>query len=148
MFDKILIVCTGNICRSPIGEALLRDRLAQKNPSRPRRIMSAGVGALVGHPADPLAIEVCREAGLDIDGHRAQQATLPLMSSMDLILTLDQSHSDWINRQYPQLRGRVHKLLKWRKDADVPDPYRQPREAFDQAFELIEYGVDDWLKRL
>ncbi|WP_028008556.1 low molecular weight protein-tyrosine-phosphatase [Solimonas flava] len=144
MFNRIIVVCTGNICRSPIGEGLLRQRLQ----GRDIEILSAGTGALVGFPADPLAVEVAADHGLDISAHRAQQATLPLLSSMDLVLTLDQGHSDWINARYPQLRGRVHKLLKWRENADVADPYRQPKEAFEQAWADIDAGVDDWLKKL
>ncbi|HUP91662.1 MAG TPA: low molecular weight protein-tyrosine-phosphatase [Solimonas sp.] len=149
MFNKILVVCTGNICRSPIAEALLRQRLAEKDKGQGQRtIASAGVAALIGYPADPLAIEVSRDAGLDIQDHRAQQATQPLLSAMDLILTLDQTHNDWITRTYPQLRGRVHKLLRWRNNGDVADPYRQGRAAFDKAFEDIQLGIGDWLKRV
>lgn len=144
MFNQIIVICTGNICRSPMAEALLRARLGK----RVQRIASAGTGALVGYPADPMAVEVAAEHGLDLAAHRAQQAVLPLLASMDLILTLDQTHSDWLNRQYPQLRGRVHKILKWRENADVEDPYRRPRQAFDKAFDDIENGVEDWLRKL
>lgn len=144
MFNRIIVVCTGNICRSPIGEALLRERLR----GRVEDVSSAGTGALVGYPADPMAVEVAAEHGLDLSAHRARQATLPLLSQMDLILTMDQSHNDWLNHQYPQLRGRVYKLLKWRQDDDVADPYRRPREAFEAAYADIEEGVEDWLKRL
>lgn len=144
MFNRLIVICTGNICRSPMAEALLRARLGH----RVEQVVSAGTGALVGSPADPLAVEVAAEHGLDLTAHRAQQAVLPLLASMDLVLTLEQSHSDWINRQYPQLRGRVHKLLRWRENADVADPYRLPRQAFGHAFDDIECGVEDWLKKL
>lgn len=144
VFNHILVVCTGNICRSPMAEALLRARLGR----RVRQVASAGTGALVGFPADPLAVEVAAEHGLDLSAHRARQVALPLLSSAELILTLDQSHSDWLNRHYPQLRGRVHKLLRWRGNADVQDPYQRPRAAFVQAFADIEAGVEDWLQRL
>ncbi|TJY56771.1 low molecular weight phosphotyrosine protein phosphatase [Sinimarinibacterium sp. CAU 1509] len=144
MLSRILIVCTGNICRSPMAEALMRARVKD----RAEQVQSAGTGALVGHPADPDAVAVAAEHGLDLSAHRAQQASAPLLAAMDLILTLDQSHSDWLNRQYPQLRGRVHKLLKWQNNADIMDPYRQPRAAFVRAFEEIELGVEDWLARL
>ncbi len=142
MFHNILVVCTGNICRSPMAEGLLRARLKNRN------VTSAGTYAVIGAPAEPLAAELMREHEVDIGGHIARQLTQPLLASSDLVLTLDQTHSDWINRQYPQMRGRVHKLLRWRDNRDVADPYRRPREAFAQAFEDIELGVEDWLKRL
>lgn len=144
MFNRIIVVCTGNICRSPIAEGLLKERLK----ARKLDICSAGTGALIGFPADPLAIEVAADHGLDISAHRAQQATLPLLSAMDLVLTLDQGHSDWINTKYPQLRGRVHKIMKWRDDADVADPYRQPKAAFEQAWVDIDAGIGDWMSKL
>ncbi len=144
MFNRIVIVCTGNICRSPAAEGLIKQRMQEHRLD----ICSAGTGALVGYPADPLAVEVAADHGVDISGHRAQQATQLLLSSMDLILTLDQGHSDWINVRHPQLRGRVHKLLKWRGNANVGDPYRQPKTAFERAWTDIELGVSDWLNKL
>lgn len=144
MFNNILIICTGNICRSPIAEGLFSARLKPSGI----QVASAGVSAMVGWPAEDLAIEVMRDHGLDIRGHRARQVTQPMLAESDLILTLDQSHSDWLNRAFPQYRGRVHKVLKWQKNRDVDDPYLQPRQAFEKSFEDIELGLQDWLKRL
>jgi len=144
VFRRIGLVCTGNICRSPMAEALMRDRLQRAAIE----IVSAGTGALVGHPADPLACTLMLERGLDIAAHRARQASRELVLGMDLILALDQTHSDWLARQFPELRGRIHKLLKWRKDQDVVDPYRQSRGTFERALADIELGVDDWVLRL
>jgi protein-tyrosine phosphatase len=144
MFSKILVVCTGNICRSPLGEGLLRQRLRRRSVE----VRSAGTGAMVGWPADPLSVEVAQAHGLDLSAHRAQQATQALLTGSDLILTLDQTHSAWLNRNFPELRGRVHKLLKWRENRDVADPYRLPLEAFEQAWNDIELGVEDWLQKI
>ncbi|MDM4769747.1 low molecular weight protein-tyrosine-phosphatase [Solimonas sp. SE-A11] len=144
MFKKIAVICTGNICRSPIGEGLLKARLQGGD----NMVVSAGIGALVGAPADGHAIDVMRAKNHDITSHRAQQATLGLLSSMDLILTMDQTHSDWINRQYPQLRGRVHKILKWNGNLDVEDPYRLPLAAFEKAYADIDTGVERWMTYL
>ena len=125
-----------------MGEALLKQALPG------REVSSAGVGALVGFPADPLAVEVMARRGVDISEHRARQASLAVLSAAELVLTLDQGHSDWINKQYPQLRGRVHKMLRWRDNQDVADPFRRPVEAFEQALKDIEMGVDDWVRKL
>lgn len=142
MFNKILVVCTGNICRSPLGEELLKRQLPGKT------VYSAGVGAMVGHGAYEMTQEVAREHGIDLSAHRAQQVTQPLLAAADLILTMDQGHSDWLNRSYPQFRGKVHKWLKWQKNADVEDPYGGPRAAFVKAHADIVEGTANWLKHL
>lgn len=138
-----MVLCTGNICRSPMAEALLRQRL----PSR-YKVESAGIGALVGHPADPLACELMAEHGLDISAHRARQVDVKMLRDVDLILVMDQTHRTWAGREYPQLFGRIHKLLKWIGGADVEDPYRQPRAAFEQAYAAIDRGVDSWVAKI
>lgn len=142
MFNTILVVCTGNICRSPIAEGLLKAALPGKT------VFSAGTMAMVGDGADPLSIEVSAAHALDIASHRAQQLTQPMLQAADLVLTLDASHSEWITRRYPQFRGKVHKLGKWRDNVDVPDPYRRPRAMFEQVYEQMAAQVQDWQTRL
>jgi protein-tyrosine phosphatase len=144
MFDKIIVVCTGNICRSPMAEMLLQRHFAGTST----QVDSAGVAALVNHPADPLAQKVMEEHGYDIKEHRAKQATLALLTARDLILTLDQSHTDWISSRFPQLRGRTHKLGRWLDNMDVADPYRLPKAAFDRAYEDIVNCIAEWTRRL
>jgi low molecular weight protein-tyrosine phosphatase len=144
MFDSILVVCTGNICRSPMAEALLRSQLSAAG----KRVASAGIGALVGRPADPLAQEVMREHGHDLSGHRGQQLNAALLSAADLVLALDDSHLRWMVENFPQFRGRIYKLGKWRGDRDVADPYQLPREAFDQAYLDIVECLSDWTPHL
>lgn len=143
MFSRILVLCTGNICRSPMAEALLRQRLPPHCT-----VTSAGLGALVGHPADPLACALVSEQGLDIGAHRARQVDLEMLRAADLVLVMDQGHRSWMGQAYPQYFGRVHKLLKWNGNGDVADPYRRPRAAFEQAWQAIDTGVNAWLPRL
>jgi len=142
MFNRILVICTGNICRSPIAEGLLKAKLPGKT------VLSAGTGAMIGDPADANSVEVSSAHGLDISAHRAQQLTQPMLQAADLVLTLDASHSAWINARYPQYRGKVHKLGKWRQDEDVPDPYRAPKAMFEQVYQQMDGHVNDWLARL
>jgi len=144
MFNRILVVCTGNICRSPMAEELLRSSL----PKTGFLVQSAGVAALVGESADPLAIRVMQEHGYDIMSHRAQQLNQPLLLNSDLVLSLDQSHNDWINSRYPHLRGRAHKFGRWQNNMDIADPYRKPQAAFEQAFQDIRISTENWIKRI
>lgn len=144
MIRRILMVCTGNICRSPVAEAVMRQRLA----GRDFIVSSAGIAAMVGWPADSSAQAIALQHGLDVSAHRARQLNQALLAEHDLVLTLDQSHNDWINLRLPQFRGRAHKLLKWQNNRDVEDPYRKPAEVFARVHEDIELGVNDWLQKL
>jgi len=129
-----------------MAEALLRAALA---PGEPRGIVeSAGVGAVIGGRPTDQAIDVMRVHGYDIQGHVARQLTAKMLTSADLVLTMDATHSSWIHQRFPQYRGKVHKLLKWRGNQDVDDPIGQPREFFDKTYEEIAAGIADWVKRL
>ena len=138
MFSRILMVCVGNICRSPMAEALLRERL-RTHPRSPT-IGSAGIAALVGKPADPMAVQLMQERGIDLTAHRARQLTPELIRGSDLILVMEQGHQRAVEDMLPAARGRVFTLGKW-GGFEVPDPYRKDRAAFEHAAALIDQGV-------
>lgn len=142
MFDKILVVCVGNICRSPSGEFLLKKILPKKT------IASAGVGALVGKAADKLACEVALENDLSLAGHQAQQLTSALCREYDLILVMEQGHIGAVTSIAPEARGKTMLLSHWTGKNDIPDPYRQSKEAFDHAYKLINQSCEAWAKKL
>ncbi|MBF5042771.1 low molecular weight phosphotyrosine protein phosphatase [Aggregicoccus sp. 17bor-14] len=145
MFNRILLVCVGNICRSPMAAALAASRWSSLQPSLV--VESAGVSALVGSPADPLAQELMLERGIDISDHRARQLTAQMAHDFELILVMEGGHQRAVESLAPSARGRVFPLGKWGR-FDVPDPYRRPREAFVEALELIERGLVDVEKRM
>lgn len=140
MFNAILVVCVGNICRSPMAEALLADRLRRRGATV--KVESAGLGALVGRPADPTAQELMSERGLDLSRHRARQLTPEMVRAFDLVLVMESGHQKAVEGMVPSARGRVHRIGRW-GSFDVPDPYRQDRAAFERSLALIERGVDD-----
>ena len=142
MFKNIMIVCIGNICRSPIGEVLLKHHKPELN------VFSSGLGALVGKPADPKSVELMRQKNINLDDHCAQQINSVLVSSSDLILTMEKRHVDAIQSQFPESRGKVHLIGKWENDKEIPDPYKKGDEAFILASSLIESGLDAWQKKL
>jgi protein-tyrosine phosphatase len=137
----ILTLCIGNICRSPIAEALLKQQFPEKT------IWSAGLGALVGNPADPLSIEVAAAHGVDLSAHRAQQLAGWMCQTAELILVMEQDHKTGLEQQYPLTRGKVFRLGEPGK-YDIEDPYRQPRAAFEAAYAAIAQGVADWAPRI
>ena len=144
MFNHILIVCMGNICRSPMGEALMiRQLSAQPQMS----VTSAGITALVGYPADETTQALLLEQGIDISAHRARQLTGAMLRQTDLILVMETGHKRAIEMIDPSARGKIYRLGEW-GGFDIPDPYRQPRQAFEQSLQLIQRGVTDWSAKL
>lgn len=139
--QHILTICVGNICRSPLAHALL----ARELPGH--QVLSAGLNALVGYPADPAVIQIAKEQGLDLTTHRAQQVTSVMCKHAELILVMEQMHKTQLEQLYPQVRGKVFRLGLF-GEFDIADPYRQPREAFDTAYQGIAQGVADWLVRI
>lgn len=138
---SVLVVCIGNICRSPMGEALIAAALPQLE------VASAGVGALVGQPADPLARQLMAERGLDIESHRARQLTNLMCQQADLILVMDEEQRLQINQRHPLTRGKLFRLGEVAR-VDIPDPYRLGRPAFEQALQLIDAGASAWVERI
>ena len=127
-----------------MAEALLRDALREQQDIT---VESAGLGALVDHPASEHAVDLMRERGLDITSHRAQQITPELIARADLVLVMESGHKRAIDADEPTARGKIYRLGEWR-DRDIEDPYRQPRAAFEDALRDIDDGVADWAERI
>jgi protein-tyrosine phosphatase len=138
---NILVLCVGNICRSPLAQALLQRELPSTSVS------SAGLSALTGSLADPMSVQIAQENGLDLSGHRAQQVTSILCKQAELILVMEQSHKAQLESLNPSVRGKVF-LLGHYGPFDIPDPYRLDRSAFDFAYQGISQGVADWRTRI
>ena len=140
-FDNILVVCVGNICRSPMAEALLKQRFPNKV------IDSAGVGALVGHPADPAALEIMTKQQLDITKHIAKQIDESLAKKADIIFTMSDGQTKWIEERWPFCRGKTFKLGHW-KNKDIADPYKHEMSAFKTAYQDIVESLEQWADKV
>ena len=140
-FDNILVVCVGNICRSPMAEALLKQRYPHKN------IDSAGVGALVGHSADPAALEIMAGQEIDITNHVAKQIDEGLAKKADLIFTMSDSQTKWIEERWPFSRGKTFKLGHW-QNKDIADPYKHEMSAFETAYQDIVVSLEQWADKI
>lgn len=144
MFNKILIVCVGNICRSPTAEQLLRNALAHSAIA----VSSAGLAALRDSPLEPTALQVLEEHGHAPVSHRARQLTSAAVSDADLVLVMEQRHIGGVLSLAPEARGKVFLLGKWQYNREIMDPYRQGKPAFVHAYALIEQAAQAWAQKL
>jgi protein-tyrosine phosphatase len=149
----IVFVCTGNTCRSPMAEAIMRRLLAERLgckidevESRGVVIESAGVAASAGSAASPEAVEVMRQQGLDISHHASQPMTEKLVRQADLILTLTAAHRQALLRRWPEAAPRTMTLRP--DNRDVEDPIGGPVEMYRQCAAEIESALRQRVAKL
>ncbi|MUV15140.1 low molecular weight protein-tyrosine-phosphatase [Noviluteimonas gilva] len=145
MIHRILIVCVGNICRSPMAEVVLRKHLGGGDEVV---VESAGLAALVGNPIDPIAERVLADHGLTAQGHAARQVTEAMISQADLVLAMQRRHVGAIHAIAPQARGKTFLVGKWEGDDEVPDPYGKTVPVFEDAYRRIDRMLYAWRMHL
>lgn len=148
MFKRILIVCIGNICRSPTAEHLLRSAILKAQPDSDIQVSSAGLGALVDRGLESTAQEILQERGNPPMTHKARQLDRALVTASDLILVMEKGHIDGVLRISPEARGKVYLLGKWQGDLEIDDPYKQGKPAFVHAYTLIDKAINAWAQRI
>ncbi len=151
MFNKILIVCLGNICRSPTAKFLLQQALPDK------QIDSAGITAMIekegerkgkGWDMDAKARDIAAKNGHQFDVHEAKQLTRELISNYDLILVMENEQRSHIAKRYPEAHAKTMLLGHWLDGKEIPDPYRRSDEVYQHVFELIEKSCNEWKTKL
>ena len=140
--NSILVVCIGNVCRSPVGERILRAKLPGL------RVESAGLGALVDHAADETAAAVAERHGVSLEGHKARQFDAALGEGYDLILVMEPEHKQKIANTNPHLSGKVMLFDQWTERKGIPDPFRRSEDLHELVFGMIEAGADSWAQKL
>ncbi len=143
MIKNLLFVCVGNICRSPMAEALFREKLDNSNIV----VSSAGLGALVDKPAAEEAQTAMSSIGIDVSKHRARKLTAEMVRANDLILVMEEWQRKEVINLFPYSRGKIHLIGKW-SDFEVPDPYKKSQQDFDLCLELFQQGWQNWQNRL
>ena len=142
MFNKILVVCVGNICRSPTAERLLKSYHPQLT------VTSAGLGALVGKGADAGAIRVAEQHNLSLEGHCAKQVSGKMCREYDLILAMEKRHISALCEMAPEMRGKVMLFGHWDAEREIPDPYRKSHDAFEAVYGLLDQNAQKWANAL
>ncbi|HEY1764032.1 MAG TPA: low molecular weight protein arginine phosphatase [Opitutaceae bacterium] len=133
----ILVVCTGNICRSPMGTALLQHALAaQPEPLHSLRVVSAGVASRSGEAASPHSVTALKKVGVDLTGHVSRPITQDLLNRSLLVLCMTESQRDMIELTADPVPKRLHLFREFADEdgnREIPDPYGQPLSAYEAS---------------
>ena len=149
----VLLVCTGNTCRSPMAEVFCRDMLARRLgckidelEQRGVIVASAGVASMMGGRASSQAVRTVAEMGLDLTGHETQPLTEPLVRHADVIYTMTQSHREAIVAQWPEAAERIRELSP--DGTDISDPIGGPLERYQRCAAQIRKQLEKRLEEL
>ncbi len=144
---KLLFVCTGNTCRSPMAEGIAQN-LAEKME---REISASSAGLAVGteNLANSNAILVAHEHGIDLSGHRARQITPQLLADSDVVLAMTRSHADTLCLAMPQYKEKIFTLAEYAGESgDVRDPYGGDEFVYRVCFEQMQRLIQKILEKL
>jgi protein-tyrosine phosphatase len=144
MAKRILMVCVGNLCRSPTAEVILRHEL----PGDRFAVKSAGLAAVYGNPMDPRAAALLAERGLSGEKHISHRVNKPLVEGADIVLAMEKRHVAALSKLAPAARGKIHLLGKWQGDREIPDPYGRDLSAYLRAYQMIDESIKEWRHRI
>jgi protein-tyrosine-phosphatase len=150
-FYHIIIVCTGNICRSPMAEGLIKSMLPEAMKKR-ISVSSAGTHAIHGNQASDFAVQVMQTYGVDIAGHRARMISKHMLKRADLILVMEKNHLNYIRFMSFFSMKKVHRISEFDKSCepyDLPDPIGGDIEQYRASAHLLRTclkGVYEYLE--
>ena len=146
---RALVVCLGNICRSPLGEGLLRHHAAVQGLRL--QVASAGTSGLhAGEGPDRRSVEVARRHRIDISGQQAPHLSLKDLERYDVVLAMDAANQRDIEALAKRVRergGNPALVVAFDAAGDVPDPYYGGAEGFEQVFGQIDAAAASWVQR-
>ncbi len=151
---RIICICSGNICRSPMAVAHLRRRLADLD--QPAVVISGGTLGIHGRRADPLARKIVRrsdpKAGAIIDEHRSQGLSPAMLQRADRLVIMSPRHRRFIEEHAPQVLPKVVELWQFTDEEPpidrIPDPVGYDLQVFAKCHALTVDGLDAWLEQL
>lgn len=143
--DLIVIVCTGNICRSPMGEGLLAHALAAEDgPLSQLKVVSAGVAARGGDPASANSVTAMKKVGIDISGHQSQPLTPDLLEKATAVFVMTETHRAVIQASYEPMPRNIFLLREFmprEADKEIADPYGGPLPLYESCRDEIVEAI-------
>jgi protein-tyrosine-phosphatase len=141
---RILVICTGNICRSPMAEGILRHLVARHELNERVEVSSAGTWTSAGAPASTYAVDVARRSGIDISAIRSRPLTRPILLDSDLVLTMEPTHLEEVLAQAPEAEDWAHVVTSFADPeggdpAGVTDPYGSNQATYDATFDELDH---------
>ncbi|HWI60425.1 MAG TPA: low molecular weight protein arginine phosphatase [Symbiobacteriaceae bacterium] len=149
MIRRVLLVCSGNTCRSPMAEALMKDLWQKASPGWDLEVSSAGTGAMPGDVASQHAVTAMRTRGLDMAGHRSRRVDSLNLTSFDLILTMTSRHREHLLGRWPELAGRVYTLGEYAGAGDdISDPFGGTLQDYESTAVALEAKLQAVVDRI
>lgn len=146
---RILFVCTGNLCRSPMAEGLVRARLRRDEQRRDWRVGSAGVWTDEGVPASAYAVEEMADRGINLRDHRSRSVNRQLMEEADLVLAMTRNHVEALTAAFPDQAHKVHLLSEMiGKSYDIFDPFKGSRAEYAYTAKELEQLIEGGYERI
>ncbi len=142
IFQRILVVCLGNICRSPVGARILQQNLPESTVS------SAGLNAVVGHGIDRDFGCVALANNIIVEGHVARQLTQAMCREQDLILVMEPRHIAMLTVIAPQAQGKTLLFGHWQNHLEIPDPFRRSQEEHQLCIQQLLTSAAGWVRAL
>ena len=146
---KILLVCTANICRSPMAEGIFKALMATRSLDSKYGVGSAGTWGQDNLPAFPLAVETLRKRGIDISNHRSRIIKGSIIDEANLVLTMEQNHKEALGAEFPFKKNKIFILSEMAGESfDVEDPIKKTPEDFEKTADILTALVLDGLSKI